>query len=65
MEPNVKKPRKHTVKVGTFKKWSFPEDDFEYEVDEEGYITKLKCKVCYNYLSQIKEEARRRLLRGK
>ena len=63
MEPSEKKSRKDSVKVSTFKKWDFGED-FQYAVDGDGYVTNLKCKVCYKYLSQIKEQARCRKLRG-
>ena len=57
------KKKKNTVSLKTFQKWDC-HNDFEAEVDDDNCISKLKCKICYTYASQIKEEARKRGLRG-
>ena len=57
------KKKKATVLLKTFQKWD-SHSDFEVEVDDFNCVSSVKCKICYTYASQIKEEARKRGLRG-
>ena len=56
--------KKNTVHHSTFRKWAF-KDDFEAEVDDEGYVKSLVCKICRDHLVEIRREARsRNILKG-
>ena len=57
------KKKKATVLLKIFQKWD-NHSDFEVEVDDVSCVSSIKCKICYIYASQIKEEARKRGIRG-
>lgn len=61
--PASKKKKKETVSKKTFKKWSCS-DDFDIELDDDDNVIKVTCKICVQYLQQIRVEARARDLRG-
>ncbi|KAK6181813.1 hypothetical protein SNE40_009596 [Patella caerulea] len=62
MATQVKK--KETVNIKTFKKWEF-KDQFEIlRKDDNGNITKWRCKFCADHLSDVLNEARRRNMKG-
>ena len=61
--PPSKKKKKETVSKKTFNKWSCS-DDFDIEVDSDDNVVKVTCKICTQYLQQIRVEARARDLRG-
>ena len=56
--PKKKKKKPDTVSEKTFKTWENHED-FDLDVDEDGNVTKLRCKVCTVHI-----EAKTRGLRG-
>jgi hypothetical protein len=45
-------------------KASYAEDFEIVEVDDDGYILSIKCKVCTEYLGEIRREIKRRGWRG-
>lgn len=59
----AKMASKSTVSLKTFEKWTFSKH-FEVDVDEDKIVTKIKCVTCLNKWEEIKQEAKRRNLRG-
>ena len=58
--PKKKKKKKPiTVSEKTFKTWENHED-FDLDVDEDGNVTKLRCKVCTVHINVIRVEAKTR-----
>ena len=55
--------KRNSVKKTTFLKWS-KNEDFDYEVDDDDYLTILKCKICTIHLAAIRQEAKTRGIRG-
>lgn len=50
--------------VKTFKKYTFQSEFEVLDKNDDGYITKLRCKICHKNIAQIREEARRRGIKG-
>ena len=61
--PKTKKKKPNTVSEKTFKTWG-NQEDFDVDVDVDGNVTKLRCKVCTVHINVIRQEANRRGLRG-
>ena len=55
--------KSESVTEKTFKKWP-NHSQFEYDVDDEGKVRNLKCKICSQKWPEIQLEIKRRQLRG-
>ena len=58
-----KKRKMNTVLKKTFSNWENHED-FDVDVDDEGNIARVRCKVCTSHINVICQEAKRKGLRG-
>ena len=58
-----KKRKMNTVSKKTFSNWENHED-FDVDVDDEGNIARVRCKVCTSHINVIRQEAKRKGLRG-
>ena len=52
-----------TVSKKTFSNWE-NHKDFDVDVDDEGNIARVRCKVCTSHINVIRQEAKRKGLRG-
>lgn len=52
------------IHTKTFRKYSFQSEFEILNTNEDGYVTKIRCKICSKNIAQIRTEAKKRGIKG-